>query len=131
MQQDAVIRQLEVIGEAVKQLSVTARESTPKIPWRDIAGMRDVLIHEYFSVDVDQVWEVTQRELHDLRRVVEEMLRSGQRQAGFRGAPVRRTAELLPSRGRKRSAHYLHPTGSRIRREDLTKQGDTSSSGRS
>jgi uncharacterized protein with HEPN domain len=74
MQQDAVVRQLEVIGEAVKQLSAEVRDQQPEIPWREIAGMRDVLIHAYFSVDLEQVWEVTQRDLRDLKRVVEEIL---------------------------------------------------------
>lgn len=74
MRQDAVVRQLEVIGEAVKQISQVVRDRRPEIPWRDIAGMRDVLIHAYFSVDLEQVWEVTQRDLQDLRKVVEEIL---------------------------------------------------------
>lgn len=77
MQQDAVVRQLEVIGEAVKQLSAEVRGLRPEIPWREIAGMRDVLIHAYFSVDLEQVWEVTQRDLQDLKRVVEEILNQG------------------------------------------------------
>ena len=74
MRQDAVVRQLEVIGEAVKQISAEIRDQRPEIPWRDIAGMRDVLIHAYFSVDLEQVWEVTQRDLQDFRAVVEEIL---------------------------------------------------------
>ena len=55
MPQDAVLRQLEVIGEAVKRLSAATRQEHPEIPWREIAGMRDVLIHQYFAVDLDQV----------------------------------------------------------------------------
>ena len=74
MPQDAVMRQLEVIGEAVKQISDATRQARPHIPWREIAGMRDVLIHQYFAVDVEQVWEVTQRELRELRQEVEQML---------------------------------------------------------
>jgi len=74
MAQDAVLRQLEVIGEAVKQLSTSTRERGPNIPWRDIAGMRDVLIHQYFAVDLQQVWEATQRDLGPLRQAVEEIL---------------------------------------------------------
>jgi uncharacterized protein with HEPN domain len=72
--QDAVIRQLAVIGEAVKQISATARQRFPQIAWREVAGMRDVLIHQYFSVDLEQVWEVTQGDLKELRRVVEQLL---------------------------------------------------------
>ena len=74
MAQDAVLRQLEVIGEAVKKLTPSTRERRPDIPWREIAGMRDVLIHQYFSVDLEQVWEATQRDLSPLRQAVEELL---------------------------------------------------------
>ena len=74
MRQDAVVRQLEVVGEAVKQVSERIRTQKPDIPWRDIAGMRDVLIHGYFSVDLDQVWEVTQGDLQQLREAINEIL---------------------------------------------------------
>ena len=74
MAQDAVLRQLEVIGEAVKQLSTSTRERSPQTRWREIAGMRDVLIHQYFAVDLEQVWEVAQRDLEPLRQAVEEIL---------------------------------------------------------
>ena len=56
MVQDAVIRNLEVIGEATKQLSQSTREEHPDIPWKNIAGMRDLLIHRYFGVDLNAVW---------------------------------------------------------------------------
>jgi uncharacterized protein with HEPN domain len=74
MRQDAVIRQLAVIGEAVKDISDEVRSRVPQIPWREIAGMRDLLIHKYHSVDLEQVWEVTRRDLKDLRRAVEQLL---------------------------------------------------------
>lgn len=57
--QDAVIRQLEIIGEAVKRLSPEEQQARPDIPWRAIAGMRDVLIHNYMGVDLEAVWQVT------------------------------------------------------------------------
>ena len=56
MVQDAVIRQIEIIGEATKRLSSNLRSETPQVPWQDIAGMQDKLIHEYFGVDMEQVW---------------------------------------------------------------------------
>ncbi len=53
----AVVRELEVIGEAVKNLSYRIREEYPEIPWRKMAGMRDVLSHGYFKINLDMVWE--------------------------------------------------------------------------
>jgi len=64
--QDATMRQLEIIGEATKRLSDDIRIQYPDIPWRRIAGMRDVLIHDYMGVDLEAVWEVTQQNLDDL-----------------------------------------------------------------
>jgi uncharacterized protein with HEPN domain len=68
--QDAVIRNLEVIGEAVKSLSRETKERRPEIPWSMIGGMRDHLIHGYFNVDLSLVWDVVARELEPLADVV-------------------------------------------------------------
>jgi uncharacterized protein with HEPN domain len=54
--QDAVIRQIEIIGEAAKRLSAMFRQSNPQLPWKEMAGMRDILIHQYDRVDVAEVW---------------------------------------------------------------------------
>jgi uncharacterized protein with HEPN domain len=62
MRQDAIIRKLEVIGEAVKQLSEPTRRRRPEIPWRQIAGMRDHLTHAYFGIDLGLVWRVVERD---------------------------------------------------------------------
>ena len=72
--QDATIRQLEIIGEATKNLSVELRGTHPQVPWRRIAGLRDVLIHNYMGVDVGAVWVICQKDLPDLKRQIEVIL---------------------------------------------------------
>lgn len=72
--QDGVIRQLSIIGEAVKQLSGDVRDMHPAIPWRDIAGMRDKLIHDYFGVDLEAVWDTATRDLVPLNEAVRDVL---------------------------------------------------------
>ena len=71
---DAVIRQLEIIGEATKKLTPELRSAHSGIPWRRIGGMRDVLIHDYIAVDLNAVWEVTQKDLRELKKTVERIL---------------------------------------------------------
>jgi len=72
--QDAVIRNLEVIGEAAKNLSASLTDDHPDIPWKQIAGMRDVLIHHYFGVKLETVWEVVVKDLPALNEKVAELL---------------------------------------------------------
>ena len=76
MVQDAVIRNLEVIGEAVRNLPLELRRQHPTIPWRSITALRNVLIHEYFGVDIDIVWRVVERRLPTLKRHVVLMLKT-------------------------------------------------------
>ena len=70
MRQDAVIRKLEIIGEAVKQLSDETKQRRPEIPWKQIAGLRDRLTHAYFGVDLGLVWVVVERDLGALATAV-------------------------------------------------------------
>lgn len=74
MQQDAVIRNFETIGEATKQLSRRLRQAHPELPWRRIAGLRDVLIHDYLGVDLAEVWSVVERDLPELEAKVRAIL---------------------------------------------------------
>jgi uncharacterized protein with HEPN domain len=56
--QDAIIRNLQVMGEAAKKVSAETRTAHPDVPWKDIAGMRDRVVHDYFGVSLDIVWDV-------------------------------------------------------------------------
>lgn len=72
--QSAVIRQVEIIGEATKNLTKEFKRKYRQIPWKEIAGMRDVLIHEYFRVDVDAVWKVINEDIPELENQISEIL---------------------------------------------------------
>jgi uncharacterized protein with HEPN domain len=74
MMQDAVVRNLEVVGEAVKGLDAETRARATDVPWRRIAGMRDVLIHHYFGVDLEVVWRVVEVEVPSLLVLVEKLI---------------------------------------------------------
>jgi uncharacterized protein with HEPN domain len=67
--QMAVVRCLEIIGEAVKNIPLSVRQKHPKVPWKDMAGMRDKLIHEYFGVNLTVVWQTITVELPPLEKV--------------------------------------------------------------
>jgi len=72
--QDAVIRNVEVIGEAAKLVSAESRVSLPSLDWKAICGMRDVLIHDYIGVDLDEVWNVASTRIPELQAVLEQFL---------------------------------------------------------
>ena len=72
--QDGVIRQLEIIGEAVKQLSSELRIDNDGIPWQDVAGMRDKLIHHYFGVDLHSVFQTVKEDIPALKNEVQSIL---------------------------------------------------------
>ncbi len=74
MMQDAIIRKLEIIGEAVKRLPIPFKKRHPKIAWRVIAGMRDVLIHEYFGVNINVVWNTIKKDIPKLKAQIIEVI---------------------------------------------------------
>ncbi len=76
MIQDAVIRNLEIIGEAVKNISHVTREQHPDIPWKQLAGLRDILIHQYFGIDLDTIWLVVENRLPVLSEQIQSIIDS-------------------------------------------------------
>ncbi|MBN1191477.1 MAG: DUF86 domain-containing protein [Dehalococcoidales bacterium] len=66
--QDAVMRRLEIIGEATKNIPNSYRKDNPDVPWREIVGMRDILIYEYFGVDLELTWKTVQEDLPFLKK---------------------------------------------------------------
>jgi len=72
--QDAVIRNFEIIGEAAKRVPAAYRKGHPEIPWRLMAGFRDVLIHAYEGVDLNRVWEIVQDDLPKVKEAINKIL---------------------------------------------------------
>ena len=72
--QDAVIRNFEVMGEAAKHLSEGFKAAHPESPWKQIAGFRDVLIHDYIGVDLDRIWSVIETDLGGLHQEVRRLM---------------------------------------------------------
>lgn len=71
--QDAVMKRLEIIGEATKNIPLKIRKENPNIPWKKMAGMRDMLTHEYFGIVMKRIWDTTQRDLPKLKKQIEEL----------------------------------------------------------
>ncbi len=65
--QDMIIRRIEIIGEAVKNLPDELKKEHPEIPWRDIAGLRDIVVHQYFGLDLELIWDVVEKDIPDLK----------------------------------------------------------------
>ena len=75
--QDAVIRNLQVIGEAAKKVSEGTRSSHPAVPWKDMAGIRDRVVHDYFGISLEIVWDVVENHLPPLRDKIVAILPKG------------------------------------------------------
>jgi uncharacterized protein with HEPN domain len=76
--QDAVVRNLEIIGEATKNLSAELRARYAEVSWKGMAGVRDKLIHHYFGVNLDIVWQIATGELPEVASQIQEILRNGE-----------------------------------------------------
>lgn len=74
--QDAVIRNLEIIGEAIKNIPVSFRNKYPKVEWKAFSGMRDILIHHYFGVDSEIIWETVKKDILILEEKLKEILKN-------------------------------------------------------
>lgn len=72
--QDAVLRNFEIIGEAAKRIDAAYRSAHPEIPWRALAGLRDVLIHQYETVDLERVWAIVERDPVGLKQAIGALL---------------------------------------------------------
>ena len=72
--QDAIVRRIEIIGEAVKNLPIEFTNKYPFIPWSEIARTRDKMIHHYFGVDLDAVWDIVKEDLPELKKDIKEIL---------------------------------------------------------
>ena len=70
---DATLRRLEIIGEAVKNIPDSFREKYPNIPWKKIAGFRDILSHSYFGVNMDRVWNIVEMDLPSFKKEIEKI----------------------------------------------------------
>lgn len=73
--QDGTIRQIEIIGEATKNISEPLKERYPQISWREISGMRDKLTHNYFGVDIDAVWDVVKKDAPILKNEIQKIVK--------------------------------------------------------
>ena len=72
--QDIVIRRLEIIGEATKNLPSDFKKRYPDIPWKKIAGLRDKLIHGYFGIDLELIWEIVKKDLPPFKEQIEKII---------------------------------------------------------
>ena len=70
----AVVRALEIIGEATKNIPDDSRKENPDVPWKDMAGMRDILIHDYFGVDMETVWLTVTEKIPEVKPLIQKML---------------------------------------------------------
>ena len=73
--QDAITRNLEIIGEAVKNIPSDVKDKHPDVEWKKIAGLRDILAHEYFGIDIEILWDIVENKLPDLKKEISRLLK--------------------------------------------------------
>jgi len=76
--QDATMRRLEIIGEAVKNIPANFKKKYRAVPWKKAAGMRDVIIHQYFDVDLEIVWETLKKDIPELKKEIEKIVKEAE-----------------------------------------------------
>jgi len=84
---DAVIRNFEIIGEAVKNIPKTVKEKYPDVEWKEAAGFRDVLIHDYFGIDIEAVMDTIQKNIKPFKEHIEEVLNAEQQRKKRKSRP--------------------------------------------
>lgn len=72
---DGVVRNLEIIGEAVKNIPANVKDKYPDIEWKKIAGLRDILAHEYFGIDLEILWDIIENKLPELKKEISRLLK--------------------------------------------------------
>jgi uncharacterized protein with HEPN domain len=100
MRQDATLRKLEVIGQAAKKLSEETKSRRPEVPWKQIAGMRDKVIHDYFGVNLEILWAAVERALPKLEQAIQRYFNSRSPVRAVSGSITRGRKPLVPQRAR-------------------------------
>ena len=72
--QDAIIRRLEIIGEATKNLPKSFKDKHSEVEWRKVAGLRDIIVHEYFGLSLKLIWRITQKDIPELKRKISKVM---------------------------------------------------------
>jgi len=72
---DGVVRNLEIVGEAAKNIPANIKDGYPDVEWKKIAGLRDILAHEYFGVDLEILWDIVENKLPDLKKQISRLLK--------------------------------------------------------
>ena len=83
LRQNAIIRKLEIIGEATKNVPSSFRNKYPSIEWKRIAGLRDKLIHDYFGVNLDRVWNIVRKDIPNLKKKIKAILEETEKQSNI------------------------------------------------